>query len=1136
MSKYLFAIALMLCGALLGAAPVLEVCDGVPAKQLFSGECGSFQKNGIVCKAVQKKTGQLTEWQLTFETGDKDPRKLTVTLSLPYSFTASGYWDGVKEFAAGRENIAKVNMFDALPMTAVWDGANGTALGVAPDTPLSYLTREYTPGKLKMSARIVVDSSKAQKVNFVTMDFKPEFGYRNAVEGYYNAFPAVFEVTPGVDERIYGVGGYHTGAHKQRLFQLHASRFSGLDWEWTYAPWLEAGNWYPAGESWPGGKQEFWHYYSIRKPGKLTMEEYDDVVRQEVAVGDKTAAMFYYILVKDVHMRVAEKYPEAVYGRGGMPSLPSNSGKTHFAFAPGSKLFDYLKNQIAKVVENYDVSGFSFDMANSSLVFHKPSQLKYAVGRAFNDKGEIYTSDSIVPIPFADYIHTLKVRGKTMGVIMNAALSEFSPFTFFHSDSIMIEGGPDMNFDMAYAVRLTAGKKPITFWGLYPRTDNTGIRWYQVTTAKQRSEIAHGLALVALLKGYEWGVTPQNWATGFENRTMFEPHLEILRELKRTGWQVVPAVHCDKALWVGRFGKGAETILTFSNPTRKAITTEIQVVNSYLGSGKYGFIPRKGELKQTFKDGNTVFSLTLAPKEIAVFRAVELNGNAETLTAKADTSKIELTAPGATGFTCRYTDFEGNYIANLKRTGKLTSGKIENGKAVLPLLPKCSVESEAAKFLAKRAFPVLEAPANGDANTAALMTAMYRPHMKAAIKYCGNPRSREPGFFDASLAKPELEIFAPGKAPADAKLKICFGTPETFPALAKQLSTALLDSPDGFVKVISPELLWIGGKDDATVKRAAYKFFELLDNYKAPETEVGFSNPIGWGLGGKDVGVEFIPGENGQKYLTVTGDPAGKNNQWRYGWYPVKNVVAGNKLTFTASVKLEKLTSGRFDIGFYEFNKTGGHVAFTPVKVSPKEGWQEITGTVTVKPQTGKILLYFLGRNMGKGEQALVRSLTISEEAAPKKIPGVEQVDFAAPLGWSVGGKVVGAQFTAGEKGLNYLEISGDPDGKNNQWRYGSYPVKEFNPGAKLTVKASVKLEKLTAGRFDVGIYEFQDKGAHLRLTPVKVNPAQGWQTVTNTVTLSPKTKSVSVYFLGRNMGKGDKALVRSLEITGKGE
>ncbi len=1133
MNKFLLTVSLIFATALLlsAATPLLEVSEGLSGKALFSGKCTTFQNDGVNCQVATQKIGGLNLWQLTFTTADTTPRKLTVTATLPYNFTATRYWDGAKEFAAAKEKLSRISLLDAFPMTAAWNDGTGAALAVAPQTPLSYLAREYAPGAIKMTARIVLDAIKPQLVSFVTMTFKPEFGFRNAVEVYHNAFPEFFAITPGVDERIYGVGGYHTGAHKQRLFQLHASRYSGLDWEWTYAPWLESGNWYPAGDSWPGGKQEFWHYHAIRKPGKLTMEEYDAAVRHEIAVGDKTAAMFYYVLVKDVHARVAEKFPDAVNNRGGMPSLPSNSGKTHFAFAPGSPLFDYLKKQIALVVENYDVSGFSFDMANSSLIFTRPSQLKYAVGRAFNDKGEIYTSDTIVPIPFADYIHTLKARGKTMGVVMNAALCEFSPFTFFHADGILIEGGPDMNFEMCYALRLTAGKKPLSFFGTYPRTDNTGIRWHQVTTDKQRKEIAHGLAQVALLKGYEWGVTPQNWATGFEGGTMFAPHLEILRELKRTGWQVVPAVKCNDKLWVGRFGKGPETLITISNPTRQAITTQVQVINSYLGQGKYGFIPRKGTLAQQFKNGRTEFTLTLAPKEICLLRAVELTGPAESLTAKVAATKVELNAPGATAFTCRFADFDGNYVASSSPSGKLMTGAFANGNATLTLLPKCSIDADAAKFLAKRAFPVLEAPAKGDANTAALMTAMYRPHVQASIKYCGRPTSREPGLFDSTLAKPELEIFAPGKAPANASLKICFGTPQAFPKLASKLTPAVLNSPDGFVKVLAPELLWIGGKNDAAVKRAAYHFFALLDNYKEPEIEVNFANPIGWGIGGKEVGVEFIPGDAKGKYLSVTGNPGGKNNQWRYGWCPVSHPTPGNKLTFTAQVKLEKLTAGRFDIGFYEFKKDGSHLAFTPVKVEPKAGWQEVTGTITVKPQTGKILLYFLGRNMGNGDQALVRALTLRNEAPAVETHHTEAVNFAIPKGWSIGGKVVGAQFIPGENKLKYLEISGDPDGKNNQWRYGCYPVKKFTPGKNISLKTSIKLENVTAGRFDVAIYEFQDKGAHLRMTPVKVEPKAGWQEVTASVTISPKAKSVMVYFLGRKLGKGDKALVRSLEI-----
>ena len=257
-----------------------------------------------------------------------------------------------------------------------------------------------------------------------------------------------------------------------------------MDWEWTYAPWYESGNWYAVGKGWQGVKNPVRRYENVLDTTEVDRAEFDRFVRDEMHYGNMTTAMFFYILVKDIHQNLAVGYPDAVAGRSGLPSIPSNKGKTMSVFAPGSKIFDYLKEQIAEIVRHYEVSGFSFDMTNSSVIYRTPSQLNYGRGRSFDEENKIYTSDTILPIPFAEYIHTLKRDGKTMGVFMNMALSEFSPFTAFHADGIMMEGEPQMNLDMVLPLRLSAGRKPMIFWtGSFTGTANSAIKWHLIPPA-----------------------------------------------------------------------------------------------------------------------------------------------------------------------------------------------------------------------------------------------------------------------------------------------------------------------------------------------------------------------------------------------------------------------------------------------------------------------------------------------------------------------------------------------------------------------------------------------------------------------------------------------------------------------------
>ena len=87
--------------------------------------------------------------------------------------------------------------------------------------------------------------------------------------------------------------------------------------------------------------------------------------------------------------------------------------------------------------------------------------------------------------------------------------------------------------------------------------------------------------------------------------------------------------------------------------------------------------------------------------------------------------------------------------------------------------------------------------------------------------------------------------------------------------------------------------------------------------------------------------------------------------------------------------------------------------------------------------------------------------------------------------------------------------------------------------GETITFRASCKLEKLTAGKFRIGIYEFADPQARrtIRFQYIDVPVSSDWQQLSKQVTLHPDTKAARFYVLGINAGKGDTLLVRSLEF-----
>ena len=925
-------------------------------KEIFSGDNWNCQ--------VIKKSSKVNTWNFEFKSSSNNPIRLAIKFSLPLGFKPYRFWDGLQEIKVNKLPLSRADFLEAFPLAVAENGTLGKALGFAPENILSQFNRTLTNNALILECRIVVDNRKVQKLVITEFDFIPEFSWRNAVEIYQDAFSSYFTPVKGVDKRIYGVGGYLSGAHKQRAFQLHSSRFSKIQWEWTYAPWYESGNWYPVGEGWKTNKNEFRNYHKIHSHAMVTKSEYDNALKQQLYYGNKSAAMFYYILVKDIHQNVAKDYPQAVKSNSGLHSLPSNKGKTKAVFAPGTPLFDYLKKQLKQVVDNYDVSGFSFDMANSSYHFSTPSQLEYAVGRSWYDDGQIYTSDSVTPIPFADYVHTLKKDGKRMGAIFNAALSKFSPFTMFRSDAAIMEGPPHYNYSMVMPLRLILGRKPFIFWHFNPSVSD-GIKNDLISNDPvEKAKVNLGLKQFYLLKCYELGANPMNWETIDD---FWYNHLPVLRALSEAGYHPVSAIKNAEPFWTGRFGNNSNTILTISNPKNTTITRTIKIINRYIGSSKYAFLPTKGNLKQKLVNGQTIFQLTLKPKEIFVLRTIELKGDVTEFTAGTNNLTISLNSNKAFNYTFPAIDFYGNGIFQNKNG--LISGKA-NKVVKLVMQPACGIfgnSSAMVKMLDKDSNPEIEVGNTQEGQTIAEMVAMYRPHVKASMLFNGKINNRTPGFMNAALCKADLKITAIKKAKSGKK--ICIGTPEDFPEF-----NVPKNCPPAFLAMPNANTLWIGGKTIKDLHKAADTYFTMLDKSQATKVKVDVKQPTRWG------GDEKFIQKTNQKYLQIIGDPSKKKNKWRYQWYPISGVKGGDEISFTSSCKLEKLSAGKVQIGVYEFSDEKGSKAlkFNSIEVKASPNWQSISGKVKLNPKTKVVRFYFLCRNLGKNDIFLVRSLELS--------------------------------------------------------------------------------------------------------------------------------------------------------------
>ena len=784
----------------------------------------------LQCKAsFSTQCGGVKELELEFTTSSEIPELLNLEFALQ-NIEGEYFWDGNAEHDIPAEGIEKTGLLDTFPLAALWtSGKPAVALGIGPDTPTSFLQRGVVDKRFFYRTKVVVDAKKAQRLKFIQFEFTPDYGWRSAAQLYYDAYPTFFSPKPDIDQRIFGVGGMSTSAHMQRGLELHNCRTVQMDWEWCLpSSWKVSGDWYPHPEYWLQNSFAYSNYYKIRQPKECDYSEFMAVQARRFEVCAPAFAQFYYVLVKDAHEKFVSRYPETVNSfkyKSGMWSDAVNKGHTYLTFAPGSGLFRELSKRLELAAENYPISGFAFDMSNHAVDFTSDSQLRHAVARSFRDDGTIYTPDEIATLEFARFAHTLKRGDLRMAVYMNMAISYFTPFAVFEADGIMFEGSPEVNVRNLPVLRLMAGRKPMTFWNALGLR-NSGIVMENLTRQERLKEI-DGLATYTLLKGLQFGITPQNWALWHGDRKFFTPHIKYLTSLVRAGWNPAPGIKASAPeLWLGRFGSGLDTLITISNPTREEIKSKFELNSVICGVDAAIPVSNVEEPLACELNGSiTSFELYLPAKEYRVLRVFNWQG---------PQGKILVTATSAGDYEFSVSDagtLQGNSIDPF--ASRRISPVFENDKFQLCFdkertlrlssVPDTLILGDVkaiAEFYPADAHPKLRVGTGKNAENLALMFRLYYQTIAGAKKYSGTTFTREPGFVEGTYAEVR-------DTPASPRI-ILIGTPEDFPELA--LTPSETAAPGGFLKQISSEMLWVGGVGDNELRKAAYHCFALMDD------------------------------------------------------------------------------------------------------------------------------------------------------------------------------------------------------------------------------------------------------------------------------------------------------------------
>jgi len=513
-------------------------------------------------------------WKVSVSNRKDSQQLLEVRLKFPVDLNESwDYWDGYEIHSFPCFKLKREKMEYTFPMSCVYNSKVGIALGIEPHQYLSYIANGIERS-FYYATKMVIDPKQTENVEFILYFFRPNYGYLDAIQKYYDIFPDVFNPKRGIDPRITGAGGYIRSCPGTRRLQLEQCRRFHINWEWCYGPYQKNGDWFPDRKSWIP-KEGFGVEAHTQRRAPYTYEEYLSMLKERFSAGNRTTAMMFYIIPRYCDIRIIDsECPDAIWiDKNGKKSGVVyddvfKGDRSYWVYAYGNSLFKREIEDLKKIVSTFEVRGFAMDMVNGVRRYYGPG-VNNSPGRAFDEEGKIYCLETIPYAKIMDYIHTLH-RGKyRMGVIANQAQNYTSYLPVFHADAVMHEGPPYIGARNVWPLRFLSGRKLLTWWDGYVSDRLMEIDWHKLNS-EEKKEVLKGLQNYVILFSLRTGGVPSCMET-FGVPKLLELIPTII-ELSRAGFQPVPAVKVGNAkLWTGRFGKGTGTYITISNPTQESI-------------------------------------------------------------------------------------------------------------------------------------------------------------------------------------------------------------------------------------------------------------------------------------------------------------------------------------------------------------------------------------------------------------------------------------------------------------------------------------------------------------------------------------------------------------------------------------
>jgi hypothetical protein len=245
-----------------------------------------------------------------------------------------------------------------------------------------------------------------------------------------------------------------------------------------------------------------------------------------------------------------------------------------------------IKKDMVDVLKTFSVRGFAWDSNRVDAVFRQPELIKECPNVAFDAKGP-FVHDSVGYAMIIDYVHSLKLPdGVTAGMASNLGPPRQSYLISLRSDTTISEMlvvhlvGDIEGFEHDRIMRGRRSKTQLS--GMWRDPVGNSINWGGMTPVEIR-EALRALHSQFLLLCLKLGIYPEpDSCYGYE-RTM--KYLPAIDAATRAGWEPVSAMKGAESLWLSRFGKGADTILTVGNPLdgEEVPAGDVTLENKYTG-------------------------------------------------------------------------------------------------------------------------------------------------------------------------------------------------------------------------------------------------------------------------------------------------------------------------------------------------------------------------------------------------------------------------------------------------------------------------------------------------------------------------------------------------------------------------